>query len=185
MPGAIALFASSRRNGNTGRLVDAIAARLGMEVVDLSARRISGYDYEHRNRDDDFEPLMQRVLQFDRIVFASPVYWYAVSPPMKVFLDRITDLLEVPDLLDAGRRLRGKTAYVVCTSVYEEAPASFLAAWADTIGYLGMRHGGIAHVNCSEGFDAIRHDREAERFAGVLQSDAASAAPARDRAGAG
>jgi len=72
---AIALFASSRRNGNTGQLMDRIAKELE--------------------------------------IFASPVYWYSVSPPMKVFLDRISDFLDLPDLLNDRRRLRGKQAYIV------------------------------------------------------------------------
>lgn len=121
MPNAIALFSSSRRNGNTGQLIDRIAKELNMEVVDLSLKDISAYDYGHRNRGDDFEPLLKRVLEFDQIVFATPVYWSAVSPAMKVFLDRISDFLDLPDLLEFGRRLRGKQAYVVCTSIYDEA----------------------------------------------------------------
>jgi len=60
---AIALFASSRRHGNTGKFVDRIATNLKFEVVDLSEVRMSAYDYEHRNRNDDFEPLMKRVLE--------------------------------------------------------------------------------------------------------------------------
>ena len=84
---AIALFASARRNGNTGAFMDRIAAELGIEIVDLAGLDIAPCDYEHRHRGDDFEPLMRRVLGFDRIIFASPVYWYAVSPPMKAFLD--------------------------------------------------------------------------------------------------
>ena len=108
MLSAIALFASSRRNGNTGQLMDRIASELGIEVVDLATKRMSAYDYEHRNRNDDFEELMKRALAFDQLIFATPVYWYSVSPPMKVFLDRISDFLDLPDLLDDGRRLRGK-----------------------------------------------------------------------------
>lgn len=171
MPNAIALFASSRRNGNTGQLMDRIAAELNIEVVDLSSRRIAAYDYEHRNRDDDFEPLMKRVLEFEQIVFASPVYWYAVSPPMKVFIDRITDLLELPDLLSDGRRLRGKTAYVVCTSIYDEAPRSFVGSFTNTFDYLGMNFGGIAHANCRDGYDSARHGVEAERFVRLVESN--------------
>ncbi len=169
---AIALFASSRRNGNTGRLMDRIATELGIEVVDLSAKRMSAYDYEHRNRADDFEPLMKRALGFDQIVFASPVYWYAVSPPMKVFLDRVSDFLELPDLLNDGRRLRGKTAYVVCTSIYEEPPKSFLLAFSDTFEYLGMHFGGIAHANCRDGYVPAKHDVEAQRFARLVSGNA-------------
>ncbi len=165
---AIALFASARRHGNTGAFIDRIAAELGIEVVDLSALRIAPYDYEHGHRGDDFEPLMRRVLECDRLIFASPVYWYAVSSPMKCFLDRITDFLDLPELLDDGRRLRGKTGYVVCTSIYDEAPKSFVDAFLETIDYLGMRFGGIVNANCSDGYDPARHDALAADFARTL-----------------
>jgi multimeric flavodoxin WrbA len=165
MPPAIALLGSARRHGNTGTFMDRIAAELGIEVVDLSALRIAPYDYEHSHRGDDFEPLMRRALEFDGLVFASPVYWYATSSPMKAFLDRVTDFLDLPELLDAGRRLRGKTGYVVCTSIYDEAPKPFVDSFRDTFEYLGIRYGGLAHVNCSDGYDPARHDAVAAAFA--------------------
>jgi multimeric flavodoxin WrbA len=176
MPDAIALFASSRRNGNTGQFLDRIARDLSLEIVDLSSQRISQYDYEHRNRDDDFEPLMRRVLSFDKIILASPVYWYAVSPPMKIFLDRITDYLDLPDLLDDGRRLRGKTGYVVATSIYDEVPKSFLGSLTDSFDYLGMRFGGVAHANCKEGGLPANHEVKAAEFAQIVKGTAARAA---------
>ncbi len=169
MSKCIALFASARRNGNTGQLMDRIATELGIEVVDLSTLRMSPYDYEHRNRDDDFEPLMQRVLAYDQLILASPVYWYSVSSAMKVFLDRISDFLDLPDLLDAGRKLRGKQGYVVCTSIYDEVPQPFRGAFLDTFDYLGIRFGGLAHVNCSDGYVPSRHDIEAVRFSRLVR----------------
>jgi len=168
MSGAIALFASSRRHGNTGQFMDRIAGELGLEVVDLGGTRMSAYDYEHRNRGDDFEPLMQRVLEFDHLLFATPVYWYAVAPAMKVFLDRISDFLDIPELLDDGRRLRGKRGYVVSTSYYDQVPAPFLGAFLDTFDYLGMRFGGIAHVNCKDGYHPDAHEAAAVMFARQL-----------------
>lgn len=171
MPEAIALFSSSRRNGNTGRFLDRIAAELSIEIVDLGSMRMSQYDYEHRNRSDDFEPLMKRVLAFDKIILASPVYWYAVSPPLKVFLDRITDLLDLPDLIDDGRRLRGKTGFVVTTSIYDVVPKSFIGSLTDSFDYLGMRFGGVAHVNCRDGYVPSIHDAEASEFARLVKRD--------------
>ena len=164
----LALFGSSRRHGNTGQFMDRIAAEAGIEVVDLGTRNISPYDYEHRNRGDDFEPLMMRALEHDAIVFASPVYWYTVSPQLKVFLDRISDLLDLDDLLDHGRRLRGKAGYVVCTSIYDEVPGPFVGCFAESFDYLGMRFGGIAHVNCKDGYEPARHDGIAADFARKL-----------------
>jgi multimeric flavodoxin WrbA len=165
MSNAIALFSSSRRNGNTGKFMDRVAANLKIEVVDLARIRMSPYDYEHRNRDDDFEPLFKRVLEFDQVIFATPVYWYAVAPTMKVFLDRISDCLELPDLLNEGRRLRGKQAYVLCTSIYDEPPASFMGAFRDTFNYLGIHFDGVAHANCRDGYDPAKHDPDADLFA--------------------
>ena len=177
--GSIALFSSSRRNGNTGKLMDRIAHELDIEVIDLAALRMSAYDYEHRNRCDEFEPLMKRVLEFNQVIFASPVYWYSASPAMKVFLDRITDFLDLPDLLDDGRKLRGKLAYVVCTSIYDEAPRSFIGAFLDTFEYLGMRFGGVAHVNCCKGYLPDIHDAEAIKFASLLRREAEAAVACR------
>ena len=168
-PSTIALFGSSRRNGNTGKFMDRIAQELEIEVVDLAARNISPYDYAHQNRSDDFERLMGSVLDFDQIIFATPVYWYAASPPMKVFLDRISDFLDLPDLLEEGRRLRGKRAYVVCTSIYDEVAPSFMNAFLDTFAYLGMQYGGVAHVNCRDGYTPAIHDRVAVQFAATVR----------------
>lgn len=169
MASTIALFSSARRHGNTGRLMDRIARELGIDVVNLDALRLSAFDYEHRNRGDDFEPLIARVLEHEQIVFATPVYWYAVSAGMKIFLDRLSDLLDLPDLLDQGRRLRGKTAFVVCTSISDEPSVAFMTAFRDTFDYLGMRFGGSVHVNCQDGYDPERDDPRAVEFAALIR----------------
>jgi multimeric flavodoxin WrbA len=165
---AIALFASARRHGNTGAFVDRIAGELGIEVVDLGALRIAPYDYGHSHRGDDFEPLLRRLLDFDRLIFASPVYCYAVASPMKAFFDRIVDFLDLPELQDEARRLRGKTGYVVCTSIYDEPPASFVGAFRDNFEYYGVCFGGIVNANCSHGYDPARHEAAATAFARLV-----------------
>jgi multimeric flavodoxin WrbA len=160
----IALFASARRHGNTGQLLDQIAQALEIEVIDLGDKVISAFDYQHRNRNDDFEGVMERVLGFEQIIFASPVYWYAVSAPMKAFLDRISDFLDLPELLEQGRALRGKYAHVVCTSIVDEVPPSFVNAFQETFSYLGMRSGAVVHVNCSDGYIPARNEGEVQSF---------------------
>lgn len=164
MPSTIALFGSARRNGNTGQFMDCVAQELRIEVVDLGAKRLSPFEYEHRNRNDDFEPIMTRVLKFEQIIFASPVYWYAVSPPVKIFLDRISDYLDLPELLEHGRRLRGKTGFVLCTSIDDAVAPSFIESFQQTFEYLGMRYGGCAHANCRDGFRLADHEAEAKTF---------------------
>lgn len=172
MLNTIALFSSSRRNGNTGRLMDRIVSELNIEMVDLASLRLSAFDYDHRNRDDDFEPLMGRLLAHDQVIFATPIYWYAVSPAMKVFLDRISDYLDLPDLLPEGRKLRGKVAYVACTSICEEASVEFMSAFTETFRYLGMPYGGAIHANCRDGYQPLLHDRQAVAFAAQVRAAA-------------
>jgi multimeric flavodoxin WrbA len=169
MSSTIALLSSSRRHGNTGQLIDRIALELNIEVVNLANQHMSSYDYDHLNRHDDFEPLMKRVLAHDQIIFATPIYWYAVSPAMKVFLDRISDFLELPDLLSEGRRFRGKNAYVVCTSICEEPSVEFMGAFLETFNYLGMHFCGVAHINCQDGYLPAVHDSEAVEFAALVR----------------
>lgn len=164
MKSTIALFSSARRDGNTGQLMDQVATALNIEVVDLGRKKLAPYTYEHGNRDDDFEPLMQRVLTAEQIIFASPIYWYSVSPPMKVFLDRISDYLDMPELLDQGRKLRGKTGFVLCTSVLEVADLAFIDAFTRIFDYLGVLYGGCLHANCVNGHAAEKFNREVELF---------------------
>lgn len=165
MADAIALLASARRHGNTGAFVDRIAGELGIEVVDLGALRIAPYDYGHGHRDDDFEPLFRRVLAYRHLVFASPVYCYAVASPMKAFFDRIVDFLDLPELRDEARHLRGKTGWVACTSIFDEPPASFLGAFRDNFAYYGLQFGGYVNANCEDGYVPARHDALASSLA--------------------
>jgi len=174
MRSTIALFSSSRRLGNTGQLMDSIAFELKIEVVDLASLSMSSFDYANRNRHDDFEPLMTHVLAHDQVIFATPIYWYAVSPAMKVFLDRLSDFLELPDLLSDGRRLRGKNAYVACTSVGAAPSAPFMSAFRETFKYLGMHFGGAIHLQCQEGYLSSAHESEILKFAALVRGDCLS-----------
>ena len=160
MTDAIVLFSSARRNGNTGTLTDRVAKELDLEVIDLGEKNISPFDYKHRNRGDDFEPLMERAVRSQHIVFASPIYWYSVPPSMKAFIDRISDYLDVPDLLEKGRVLRGKTGYVICTSVKDAPDEVFLDMFRQVFAYFGMAFGGYLHEKsprCSSNNEAIQN----------------------------
>ena len=56
------------------------------------------------------------ISKYDTIIFATPVYWYSMSGILKVFIDRITDLLTIEKEL--GRKLRGKKMAVVSQIEY-------------------------------------------------------------------
>jgi len=77
---------------------------------------------------------------------------------MKVFLDRLSDLLDLPDLLATGRRLRGKAGFVLCSSLDSDPSPVFVSAWQETFAYLGMRYGGLLHADCTGGYAPERYE---------------------------
>ncbi|MEZ0129961.1 flavodoxin family protein, partial [Flavobacterium sp. LBUM151] len=92
----VIILGSARKNGNTTKIVDEISKESGIDVIDLSDYNISHYDYESKNKEDDFLPLIRRILEeYDTIIFATPVYWYNMSGIMKVFFDRFSDLIRI------------------------------------------------------------------------------------------
>ena len=170
MSNTIALFASARRYGNTGKLIDWIAGELDIKVIDLSEKDISPYDYDHKNIGDDFIPLVNELLNYEKIIFVTPIYWYGASAQMKVFIDRTSDLLDVESLKDIGRKLRSKTAYIACTSVNSDADNSFLNALKDTFTYLGMDYGGHIHANCENGFTQSDYRKDVCDFINLVRN---------------
>jgi len=101
------ILGTSRGDGNTRKLVDEFSVFSDAKVFDLADYDISFYDYEHHNQGDDFLPLMRELVAFDHIVYATPLYWYSMSAQLKVFFDRISDLLTIDK--DLGRQLKGKS----------------------------------------------------------------------------
>ncbi|MEH6456519.1 MAG: flavodoxin family protein [Cocleimonas sp.] len=167
----IAVFASARRNGNTGKLVDWIASELNIDVIDLTKKNITPFDYEHKNINDDFLPLVKHLLKYKNIIFVTPVYWYAASAQMKVFIDRTSDFLDLDDLQSIGRELRTKNAFVVCTSISNEADRSFLNSFKDTFEYLGMVYRGHLHANCENGYIPNEYKEDVDKFIELVKCD--------------
>lgn len=144
----VIILGSSRKNGNTTRIVDEIAKEYNIDVVNLSDYNISYYDYESKNKEDDFLPLIKRIIEnHDTFIFATPIYWYNMSGIMKVFFDRFSDLIRIEK--ETGRKLRGKKIGVISNSHDNEIEESFYIPFKKTADYLGMEYLGHAHFNAN------------------------------------
>ena len=144
----VIILGSARKNGNTTKIVDEIAKESGIDVIDLSDYNISHYDYESKNREDDFLPLIRRILEeYDTLIFATPIYWYNMSGIMKMFFDRFSDLIRIEK--ETGRKLRGKKIGVISNSHDNEIEESFYIPFKKTADYLGMEYLGHAHFNAN------------------------------------
>jgi len=92
MKKGIIILASSKSQGETRQLADYLSKKLNHPVIDLNQKTIGHFDYEFKNSDDDFLPIIREIVEnYELILFATPVYWYTMSGLLKVFFDRFSD----------------------------------------------------------------------------------------------
>lgn len=154
MKDTIIILGSSRSNGDTAKAVQILQKNIDCDVVDLNDYDISYYDYEHKNKGDDFLPLMRRIIKdYQNIIVATPVYWYTMSGILKVFFDRTSDLLTIEK--DLGRQLRGKHFGAISCCINGNVDDEFWHPFKKTAGYLGMTYVGNVHVDTLENEDVF------------------------------
>ena len=151
---SVIILGSSRSDGDAKTVVNSMRKIVNWDLVDLNDYDFSYFDYLHLNRDDDFIDLMKHLLSnYDTLIFATPVYWYSMSGIMKVFFDRITDLLTIEK--DLGRKLRGKNMAVISCSNGSNLGDSFWLPFKESARYLGMTYLAETHIITGSNFDAV------------------------------
>jgi len=141
------ILGTSRSNGNTADLTNVVAQNTDAIVFDINKYNILPFDYEYKNQDDDFLSLIKELLTYENIVFSSPVYWFSPSTQMKLFIDRITDLITIEK--DLGRQLRGKNTALISTGEYDTPKSCFEEVFKHTFEYLGMNYKGMLYCACA------------------------------------
>ncbi|MES2070111.1 MAG: NAD(P)H-dependent oxidoreductase [Pseudomonadota bacterium] len=167
------ILGTARNGGNTHQLARHIAGSASATLFDLADYIICPYDYQHHNSGDDFLPLMREILGFDNIVLASPIYWYAPSSAMKVFLDRWSDLVTIEKEL--GRRLRQKSGAVIATGANAALTPCFEEIFQLTYHYLGMHYKGILYCACEQELRLQQHRIAVDGFVRRLHAERSTA----------
>ncbi|HIJ79985.1 MAG: flavodoxin family protein [Desulfobulbaceae bacterium] len=100
----LALSGSPRKHGNTDELLRAVVAGMRtagaeVEVIRLCELKIApctGCGYCEKSGecvvDDDMTALYQKIIDTDRLVLASPIYFYGLTAQAKAFVDRTQTL---------------------------------------------------------------------------------------------
>ncbi|MEM6397844.1 MAG: NAD(P)H-dependent oxidoreductase [Bacteroidota bacterium] len=145
----VVIQASSRSNGDTSLVAKAAAQVLEATYLDLLDVDFSRFDYAHKNRTDGFLPLMRRLVEYECLVFVSPVYWYTMSGLLKDFFDRITDCMTIEK--ETGRKLRGMYMMAISCSNSSGETESFFAPFKLSAEYLGMNYLGELHCQVVDG----------------------------------
>ena len=146
----VIILGSSRSDGETFQVAQRMITLKSYDLIDLKLKNIAPFDYEFKNQEDDFLPTIRKVIaNYDTIIFATPVYWYSMSGTMKIFFDRISDLLKIEK--DTGRSLRGKNIAVLSCASDKDLKSGFTMPFIESANYLGMNYIGNVHAWIEEG----------------------------------
>ena len=131
------ILGSARKESDTKKIIDVLFAELDVVRIDLLDHRIENYNYEgYYSADDNFLQLFDTILSHNRIVFATPVYWYSMSGIMKTFFDRLTDI--VTKQKEIGRKMKGKQTFLLSVGADNSQPEGFEIPFRLTSEYLEM-----------------------------------------------
>ncbi|WP_313636428.1 NAD(P)H-dependent oxidoreductase [Empedobacter sp.] len=133
----IIINGSHNRNGDTTKLIQEIYPEIAcLKLIDYTIE-IYNYD-EIYSEKDQFLEIINQILEFDEIIFATPVYWYSMSSLMKIFFDRLTDLISSQETI--GRKLMGKKVRVITSSIGNHLDDNFFLPFIETANYLHLEY---------------------------------------------
>ena len=160
MKNTVIILGSSNSQGKTRVLVNSITEKKSIDVVDLKEYDINYFDY--KSQSDDYISLITNLIDnYDTFIFATPVYWYAMSGILKTFFDRLTDLLTIHK--DTGRKLRGKNMIVITSAANDNLGELFFLPFKKTAEYLGMHFLGGIHT-----LEHDDHTKETEEIINLI-----------------
>lgn len=144
MGNTLIILGSARHDSDTKRFVDMLTEGIPHERIDLLEHPVAPYNYDEKYpANDAFLKITEKMLEHDTIVFATPVYWYAMSALMKNFFDRINDLVSSHKHL--GRKLKGKNVILVAVGWESKLPHGFASPFRLTARYLEMNFKGSVY----------------------------------------
>lgn len=156
------LFSSANQTGNTAKTINKIKADHRCEIVDINSLNITPYRYDNQYPDDDFYCLLDKIDCADNIVFASPVYWYSVTAPMKNLIDRMTEIGESNKLKERTNMLISKRGFVVSSSGNRRICPVFRAFFSEFFDYNKIEYVATLHASNRNGYQIS--SKEIEQF---------------------
>ncbi|QXV64935.1 NAD(P)H-dependent oxidoreductase [Mucilaginibacter achroorhodeus] len=140
----LVILGSNRKNSLTESITRKALGDADFDLIDLLDHTIVHYNYDgNYPAADEFDNIINSILPYDKIIFATPVYWYSMSGVMKVFFDRLTDLITIKKEL--GRSLKGKHASMIAVGADPTIPDGFEVPFKHTAAYLGIQYDGCIY----------------------------------------
>ena len=139
------IIGSARKDGNTLTFIKKAFENKKYQLIDLLEYNIHPYNYAEEYPDNDqFLSIMEKIVKHEKIVWATPVYWYAVSGILKDFFDRLTDLTH--DHEEIRKALPSKKTYLMSVGSSDALPEGFEVPFRDTAHYFDMQYHGAFYT---------------------------------------
>ncbi|ALC85174.1 NAD(P)H-dependent oxidoreductase [Bacillus sp. FJAT-22090] len=113
------IYGGTRQNGNTDILTEHVIHGIDTEKIYLRDYNILPIiDMRHsengfQDRNDDYNLIINRILQHDILIFSTPIYWYSMSGIMKNFIDRWSQTLKDSKYPNFKDNMARKKAFVI------------------------------------------------------------------------
>jgi len=149
MSNTLIINGSARLNGDTQRFISRLSEGLQVDQINLIEHYFLPYNYDNTYPQEDcFEIFAKEILYHQHLIFATPVYWYAMSGRMKNFFDRLTNWVTLNK--DVGRNLKGKTMQLLAVGTDGTLPDGFTTPFFMTANYLEMDFTGHVYFNAND-----------------------------------
>lgn len=140
----LVILGSARKNSDTRKVIDLLFDPVEIHLLDLLDHQVFPYDYTGAYPPEDaFATVTESLLQHEAIIFATPVYWYAMSGLLKNLFDRLTDLATIQK--QTGRKLKGKKTFLIAVGAEAILPEGFEVPFRSTSAYFGMHFTGTLY----------------------------------------
>ncbi|MBB4823990.1 multimeric flavodoxin WrbA [Sporosarcina luteola] len=113
------LYGGNRPNGNTEMLTKLVIQGLPVEEIYLKDYVIEPIEDKRHAKEgfpeiqDDYNSIIDRILEHDILIFTTPIYWYSMTGIMKNFIDRWSQTLKDEKYPDFKKQMSQKRAFVI------------------------------------------------------------------------
>lgn len=176
------LLASARANGNSEQLARHAVAGLGESVEQhwialrdcpLDAFQDLRHPVEYGEPVGNAKQLVEATLAADHIVFVSPVYWYSVPAPLKLYLDYWSHWMRVDSLEFTAQMAQKSLRVIAALAGPAEQATPMMQSLELCANYMKMTWAGFALGNGSAPGD-VMNDTAALESATKLLSEIGS-----------
>ncbi|MGN7311027.1 flavodoxin family protein [Alkalicoccobacillus gibsonii] len=165
------IYGSTRANGNTERLAEEVVKELPnvtrINLLDYQFKDITDQRHDAKGFspvEDEYNKIIDQMLECDVLLFASPIYWYGMTSMMKRFVDRWSQTVRDERYPKFKEQMSKKDAYIIAVGGDHprEKAMPLVQQFIYTCGFIGLNYKGFLLGEGSKPNDIIMDHKALE-----------------------